>query len=184
VIAGRFSERLGASGATKASFQDDDLCRVAFGMSVPSGIESPPTAPGESLLLIVRLGEQRFVVPVVSIARILPMAAPLPLVAPPAGVIGGLVIAGVLLPIVDPRPAFGVPTVAPGVAQHLLLLDTEPSFLLWVDRAETIERVRLPATDSVAQSALVRLGEVYLPLLDPSAFAPGASTGWGREGWR
>jgi hypothetical protein len=160
VIAGRFSERLGASGATKASFQDDDLCRVAFGMSVPSGIESPPTA------------------------RILPMAAPLPLVAPPAGVIGGLVIAGVLLPIVDPRPAFGVPTVAPGVAQHLLLLDTEPSFLLWVDRAETIERVRLPATDSVAQSALVRLGEVYLPLLDPSAFAPGASTGWGRDGWR
>jgi len=144
---------------------------------------SPLAASGESLLLIVRLGEQRFAFPAAAIARILPMAAPMPLVAPAPGVIGGLVIAGALLPIVDPRPALGLPSGVPRIVQHLLLFDTERPFLLWIDRAETIERARVQANNTAGQSPLVRLGDAYLPVLDPLAFAPGAVTGWDRAGW-
>jgi len=167
-----------------AIFQADAAPLVAHAMSTPTlPIASLGAAAGETLLLIVRLGAQRFALPAAPIARILPMAAPMPLVAPAPGVIGGLVIAGALLPIVDPRPALGIPSGVPGVAQHLLLLDAAPPFLLWIDRAETIERAHVQADDTTGQPALVRLGDAYLPVLDPLAFVPGAVAEWDRAGW-
>lgn len=175
---------MGASGATNATSQTDPAPGTAHAMSTSAPLAASPLAvPGDTLLLIVRLGEGRFALPAAPIARILPMAAPMPLVAAAPGVIGGLVIAGTLLPIVDPRPALGIPAVAPGIAQHLLLLDTARPFLLWIDRAETIERARVQAHDTAGQPSLVRLGDAYLALLDPLAFAPGAVAGWDRAGW-
>ena len=164
--------------------QADIAPAVAHDMSTPTlPVAAFGVAAGETLLLIVRLGVQRFALPAAPIARILPMAAPMPLVAAAPGVIGGLVIAGALLPIVDPRPALGIPSGVPGAAQHLLLLDAARPFLLWIERAETIERVRVQADDTTGQPALVRLGAAYLPVLDPLAFAPNAEAGSDRARW-
>lgn len=180
----RCGEGMGTSGATDAISRTAAAPAVAHDMSTPTlPAVSPGATASETLLLIVRLGVQRFALPAAPIARILPMAAPMPLVAPAPGVVGGLVIAGALLPIVDPRPALGIPPGVPGVAQHLLLLDAVPPFLLWIDRAEAIERARVQIDDTTGQSALARLGDTYLPVLDLRTFAPAAGAGWDRAGW-
>jgi chemotaxis signal transduction protein len=136
------------------------------------------TRQGE-LLLIVGIGAQRYALPVAAVARVLPMAAPTPLPAAPPGVVGVIPFRGALLPVVDPRPRLGQPTVAQQPDQHLVAVAAEPRYLLWVDRAETVVAApplalaELPGdgSDPLAPQ-LVLLGDDYLPVLSVAALAP------------
>lgn len=138
-------------------------------------------APGGGLLLFVRLGEQRYALPCDAVQRILPMAAPTLFPGAPAGVIGVLAFGGHLLPVIDPRPRLLLATVAPHPRQHLVALRATTTFLLWVDRAETVEFVAPAALIDIADAdteplapQLARLGGEAIPVLSPQAFDPGA----------
>lgn len=138
------------------------------------------TAPQQGeLLLIVGIGARRFALPVAAIARVLPMAAPIPLPDAPPGVVGALPFRGALLPVVDPRPRLGQPAVAPQPDQHLVAVAGDLRYLLWVDRAETVVAAPpLAVADLPGEGAepvaprLVLLGDGYLPVLSVAALAP------------
>ena len=180
-----------------AQVGDDAIERVqraAFPVAMVSGVTSasarplpPATAiggtvdPRGGLLLFVRLGDQRYALPCDAVQRILPMAAPTVFPGAPAGVIGVLAFAGQLLPVIDPRPRLLLNTVAPHPQQHLIVLRATTIFLLWVDRAETVEFVAPAALVDIASDAtdplarhLARLGGESIPVLIPQAFDPGA----------
>ena len=163
-------------------------------MAMVSGVTSAPARslraatavsgtvdPHGGLLLFVRLGDQQYALPCDAVQRILPMAAPTPFPGAPAGVSGVLAFAGQLLPVIDPRPRLLLDAVAPHPQQHLIMLRATTIFLLWVDRAETVELVEpaalvdiaSDATDPLAQH-LARLGGESIPVLVPQAFDPGA----------
>jgi purine-binding chemotaxis protein CheW len=132
------------------------------------------------LLLLVRLGERRYALPCAAVQRILPMAAPTPFPGAPAGVSGVLAFSGQLLPVIDPRPRLLLATSAPHPQQHLVVLHATTTFLLWVDRAETVEVVAPGTMTAIANADtdalaphLMRLGGTPIPVLAPQAFDPG-----------
>ena len=131
-------------------------------------------------MLFVRLGDQRYALPCDAVQRILPMAAPTIFPGAPAGVIGVLAFGGQLLPIIDPRPRLLLATATPHPQQHLVLLRATTTFLLWVDRAETVQLVPTAALIDVATAdtaslapQLARLSGESIPVLAPQAFDPG-----------
>lgn len=156
-------------------------------MSAPSRATPAPTivdgglTQSGDLLLVVRLGDQRYALPCAAVRRILPMAAPTPFPGAPSGVIGVLAFGGQLLLVIDPRPRLLLATTTPHPQQHLVVLRATTTFLLWVDRAETVEFVAPAALIAIANTAvdvlasqLARLGGESVPVLAPQAFDPGA----------
>lgn len=146
----------------------------------PATAVGPTTHSGE-LLLFVRLGDQRYALPCAAVQRVLPMAAPTPFPGAPSGVIGVLAYGGQLLPVIDPRPRLLLAPTTPHPQQHLVMLCATTTFLLWVDRAETVE-LAAPTTliaivNTVADllaPQLVRRGGESIPVLAPQEFDPGA----------
>jgi chemotaxis signal transduction protein len=88
------------------------------------------------LLVIGRIGDHRFALPAAAIGSCLRMAAVTPLPDVPGGVVGVLNLNGVILPVVDPRPRFGLPTPPYHPEQYLVLVRARRDYLLWVDRLE------------------------------------------------
>ena len=129
------------------------------------------------LLLIVRVGSQRYALPAAAVERILPMAALTPLPGTPRDVAGLLNLHGDVLPVVDPRPhlagiaagnaARGAPA-APDPSQHLVVVVAQTRYLLWVDEAE---QVFVPVASSMI--GVVRLGGAVVPVLSPESLDPG-----------
>lgn len=159
------------SGVASAVTRSAPSPAAAVGVAAPSG----------GLLLFVRLGDRRYALPCDAVQRILPMAAPTLFPGAPVGVIGVLAFGGQLLPVIDPRPRLLLATVTPHPQQHLVALRATTTFLLWVDRAETVEFVAPVALIDVANTdedaialQLARLGGESIPVLSPQAFDPGA----------
>jgi len=159
------------SGVASAVTRSAPSPAAAVGAAAPSG----------GLLLVVRLGDRRYALPCDAVQRILPMAAPTLFPGAPAGVIGVLAFGGQLLPVIDPRPRLLLATVTPLPQQHLVALRATTTFLLWVDRAETVEFVAPVALIDIANTdedaialQLARLGGESIPVLSPQAFDPGA----------
>ena len=106
------------------------------------------------------------------------MAAPTPLPGAPHGVAGLLALGRDLMPIVDPRPLLGLYPVEPHPEQHLIVIDAGTDFLLWVDRAESVEAVpsgaitTVESADSLAPR-LARLRDEHIPILAPTTLDPG-----------
>jgi chemotaxis signal transduction protein len=132
------------------------------------------------LMLIARIGDRSFAVPVLAVERILRMAAFRPLPQAPSGVAGVLNLHGATLPVVDPRPRLGLLTPRVHPDQHLVLMNVENPYLLWMDRAERM--VSIPAQnidavelehDNVLTPQLIRLDGDAILVLAPEAFDPG-----------
>ena len=88
------------------------------------------------LLVIGRIGDRRFAIPAASIAYCLRMTAVTPLPAAPRSVVGAVNLRGTVVPVVDPRPWFDVPTPRFHPEQYLVLVRAQCDFLLWVDRLD------------------------------------------------
>jgi hypothetical protein len=108
------------------------------------------------------------------------MAAPTPLPDSAADIVGVLTFQGATLPVVDPRPRLGLPVVPLHPDQHLVAITAGTSYLLWIDRAETIVPARPQSrADSrggapMVAPQLVLVDDEHIPLLSPGALDPGA----------
>jgi chemotaxis signal transduction protein len=132
------------------------------------------------LLLIVRVGSQRYALPAAAVERILPMAALTPLPGAPRDVAGLLNLHGEILPVVDPRPhlagvalansagSAGSAPAEPDTSQHLVVVVAQTRYLLWVDAAEQVF-----APSALSTAGVVRLGDAVVPVLFPESLDPG-----------
>jgi purine-binding chemotaxis protein CheW len=104
-----------------------------------TGTERSGAAPASGrtrLLLVGSVGGRRFALPAAAVVTCLRMAPVTPLPDAPPGVVGVLNTAGRILPVVDPRPAFGVPTPPYDPEQYLVLVRARRDYVLWIDRLE------------------------------------------------
>ena len=136
--------------------------------------------PTTRLLVVGRIGAQRYAWPASSVERVLPMAAVTHVADLPPGVAGLIDLHGDTLPVVDPRPRLGLPAQAAHPDQHLLLLKATVRFLVWVDCIETIVSVdastleEVQAEDGAASAPFItRLDGQLVPVLSPAVFDPG-----------
>ena len=132
------------------------------------------------LLLIGRLGQQRVALPVFAVERVLPMVALTKLPELPGTVAGVLNLHGTILPVVDPRPQFGLPTPPFLPSQRLVVLRAHTRFVLWLDSVDQIvtneiQRVNTATPDASPMRAplLTTVDGETMPVLWPFALAPG-----------
>src|SRR5215470_17872379 len=133
-------------------------------------------AAAADAVLLVRLGERQYGLPLSSVERVLPMAYVAPLPGTGDGLMGMLNLHGDVLPVVDPRPRLGVPSPKIAAEHRLVLLKGNAPFLMWVDDVEEVTNVRPEELSVVpAQQAsplvprVLRLGDAVVPLLAPPA---------------
>jgi purine-binding chemotaxis protein CheW len=137
------------------------------------------TADVQSAALLVRLGDQRYGLPLSAVERVLPMAAVLALPESRDGLLGMLNLHGAVLPVVDPRVRLGMATPQVAADQRLILLRGEARFLVWVDEVhdvvalspEAVSEVPDRRPTSVVKSVL-RLNDAMVPLLATGALEP------------
>jgi len=130
-------------------------------------------------MLLIRLGERQFGLPLEAVERIMPMAHVLSLPDTGDGLLGMLNIHGNVLPVIDPHPRLGLPSPRLAAEQRLVLLRASVPFLLWVDDVEEVVVTGadglsvVPAQQSSPLVARVlRLGETIVPVLAPAALEP------------
>lgn len=75
-------------------------------------------------LVVFRVGEQRYALPLGAVERVFPMVAVAPLPQAPAVALGVINIHGRVTPVVDIRRRLGTPPREYGLADHLLLART------------------------------------------------------------
>lgn len=75
-------------------------------------------------LVIFRLEEQQYALPLSTVERVLPMIAVSPLPHAPPLALGMINVHGTIVPVLDLRYRFGLPPRAYGLAAHLLLART------------------------------------------------------------
>src|SRR5437588_8592652 len=133
-------------------------------------------------VLLVRLGERQFALPLGSVERVLPMAYVATVPGTGDGLIGMLNLHGDVLPVVDPRPRLGLPSPKVAAEHRLVLLKASAPFLIWVDNVEEVTNVRPDELSVVpAQQAnplvpsVLRFGDAVVPILAPSALEPRGS---------
>jgi len=139
------------------------------------------TLPPTGQVLRIALGARHYALRSSELTRVLPMCAWTPLHGS-EGPLGLLEIAGILHPVMDPRPRLGLETVDIALEHHLLLIaaqDSQPAFVLWVDRVEAVFEVssgevqRLEVFEGSPVRFLVRHQGETLPLLECAYFSPG-----------
>jgi purine-binding chemotaxis protein CheW len=135
-------------------------------------------------VLLVRLGERAYGLPLASVERVLPMAYVLPLPESSDGLMGMLNLHGQVLPVIDPRARLGLPSPQVAAEHRLLLLRGRAPFLLWVDDVQEVVSVsaeELSAVPAEMASPLVprvlRLGENLVQVLAPAALELRAAPG-------
>jgi purine-binding chemotaxis protein CheW len=133
-------------------------------------------------MLLVRLGERQYGLPIASVERVLPMAYVIPLPDSGEGLLGMLNLHGQVLPVLDPRQYLGLPNVSPTAEHRLVLVKANSRYLLWVDDVEEVVACApnslsdIPAHHSgPLVRRLLRLGDAIVPVLAPSAFEPRGS---------
>ncbi|HLZ28783.1 MAG TPA: chemotaxis protein CheW [Chloroflexota bacterium] len=139
-------------------------------------------APTTRLLVVGRIGSERYAWPATHVERVLPMAAVTRVADLPAGVAGLLDVHGDTLAVVDPRPRLGLPAQAARPEHHLLLLSATGRYLLWVDCIETIVAVDAATLEEVVSDTddgpvsapfITRIDGQLVPVLSPATFDPG-----------
>ncbi len=105
-----------------------------------------PAAGRTRLLVIGSVGGRRFALPAEAVVTCLRMAAVTPMPDAPPGVVGVLSTTDRILPVVDPRPSFGVPTPPYDPEQYLVLVRARRDYVLWIDRLE--QTFAAPAEDA------------------------------------
>ncbi len=132
-------------------------------------------------LLLGRLGERVIAIPASNVERIMRMVALTPMADAPPGVAGLINLQGDVLPVVDPRPALGLPTPAVGLGQRLVLMTGATRFALWMDTVDQIVTLADGEVEAFAVEQagsitplVVRIGESIVSVLDPRVLDPGA----------
>src|SRR5437868_7360059 len=97
-------------------------------LSSPTGVGMPSDLAGA--ILLVRIGERQFGLPLDSVERVLPMAYVAGLPDTGEGLMGMLNVHGQVLPVLDPHPRLGLPTPRASVEHRLVLLRGSAPFLL------------------------------------------------------
>ncbi len=130
-------------------------------------------------LLLVKLGERQYGLPLACVQRVLPMAFVLGLPSAGDGLLGMLNLHGQVLPVIDPHLRLGLPSPRLTADHRLVLLLANAPFLLWVDE---VDEVVTAATDALSDvpgqqaSPLVpqvlRLGDSIVPVLAPASLEP------------
>ncbi|HWE62221.1 MAG TPA: chemotaxis protein CheW [Chloroflexota bacterium] len=154
-----------------------------MGTSSPTYVQhsnpSPDSGEDEArLLLIGRIGDQPFIVPLSAVERVLPMAAPATVPGAPQGVVGVLHVFGSLLPVVDPHQRLGFPTPRFHPDQRLILVHAGTRYLLWMDTVVRIVAAQaLPERQTGTPDTLVpyvaQVDGESIPVLSPWALDPG-----------
>ncbi len=125
------------------------------------------------LMLIAHIGERSFALPVASVERIIPMIAPTLLPEAVPNVVGLINYQGTMLPVVDPRPRFGVATPPFHIDQLLIVVRSPSHYLLWVN---TIERIAASSSEVATGGPLplaVTIDNTTIPVLSPVTLDPG-----------
>ena len=132
-------------------------------------------------LLLIKLGDRRYGLPLVSVERVLPMAFVAPLPNSGAGLLGMLNLHGQVLPVVDVHARLGLDKPPMATEHKLVLLRTTAPFLLWVEDVEGVVGGAPDALTSVPGEEtdtnilvpkVLRLGEGIVPVLAPAALEP------------
>src|SRR5207244_11722243 len=92
--------------------------------------------PAHTAVLLVRLGERQYGLPLAIVERVLPMAAVLQLPDSDEGLLGVLNLHGEILPVMDPHQRLGLARPVLAAEQRLVLLRSYTRFLLWLDVVE------------------------------------------------
>jgi chemotaxis signal transduction protein len=140
----------------------------------------PAASAGAAALLLVRIGERRYGLPLGCVERVLPMARVLSLPGSGVGLLGMLNLQGQVLPVVDPHPRLGAAAPRIEVEHRLVLLNGgQGRFLVWVDEVlEVVSGVADAESPLAAQQAtpiierVLRLGDDMIPVLAPDALEP------------
>jgi chemotaxis signal transduction protein len=135
-------------------------------------------------VLLIRLGDRQFGLPLESVERVMPMAHVLSLPDSGDTLLGMLNLHGEVLPVVNPHPRLGQPTPALTADQRLVLLRGSVPFLMWVDDVQEVvvsSEQAISAVPSQEASSLVsrvlRLGETIVAVLAPAALEPRGTSG-------
>jgi purine-binding chemotaxis protein CheW len=108
-------------------------------LTLPVASAHEAVATSSQAVLLFRLGERRYGLPLTQVERVLPMASVLTLPEQSSGMLGVLNLHGTVLAVVDPRPRLGMPSPPWTADQRLLVLTTATQrFLLWVDGVEDV----------------------------------------------
>src|ERR1700724_3582482 len=75
-------------------------------------------------LLVFKLGQQQFALPVGQVATVVPRATLTPLPGAPADLVGLLRLRGELCPVIDIRGRRGLPATAPHVGECIVVMPT------------------------------------------------------------
>jgi chemotaxis signal transduction protein len=139
-------------------------------------------ASRERAVLLVRVGQRQFGLPLGVVERVLPMAAVVALPDAGQGLVGMLNLHGEIMPVVDPRARLGLPTPSVHVGHRMVLVRGTKPFLLWVDDVDEVvslgpdDVTGVPAQQaSPAVPRVFRLGTDIVPLLAPTALEPRAA---------
>jgi len=132
-------------------------------------------------LLLIRLGDRRYGLPLASVERVLPMAYVDRLPDSGDGLLGMLNLHGQVLPVVDLHARLGLDKPALATEHKLVLLRTTVPFLLWVEDVEGVvgggpDALTAVPGEFTSSNTLVpkvlRLGEGIVPVLAPAALEP------------
>jgi purine-binding chemotaxis protein CheW len=130
-------------------------------------------------LLLVKLGDSQYGLPLECVQRVLPMAFVLGLPNTGDGLLGMLNLHGQVLAVIDPHPRLGLPSPMLDADQRLVLLSGNVPFLLWVDEVDAVATGAAGALSVVpGQQAgsliphVLRLNDNIVPVLAPSALEP------------
>ncbi|TMF05367.1 MAG: chemotaxis protein CheW [Chloroflexi bacterium] len=139
-------------------------------------------SPTHTAVLLVRLGERQYGLPLAIVERVLPMAAVLQLPDSGEGLLGVLNLHGEILPVMDPHQRLGLARPVLAAEQRLVLLRSYTRFLLWVDEVEEVVDVTSEALSEVPVqhtsptiTRVLRLGESIVPVLAATALEPRGS---------
>jgi chemotaxis signal transduction protein len=92
----------------------------------------------ELLVLEMTIAGQVHAIRADCIQRVLPIAAWISQPEMPDHVVGMLGLEAEWLPVVDARSCLGFESRLPSIEDHLVLVQSGKSFLIWIDRANTV----------------------------------------------
>jgi purine-binding chemotaxis protein CheW len=151
-------------------------------MRIDSRPVSGTPSDTQTSVLLVRLAERQYALPLAAVQRILPMAYVQALPDSGSGLLGMLNLHGDLVPVLDPHPRLGLPTPKVAAEHRLVLVQATNPFLLWVDEVEeviTVTEDELSVVPAQQASPLVprvlRFGTAVVPVLAPAALEPRGS---------
>ncbi len=100
-------------------------------------LNEPPEATG-LLVLEISIAGQAYAIRADCVQKVLPIAAWTLQPELPEHVVGVLRFEDQILPVVDARVCLGFETRLVQIEDHLLLVQTNSRFLIWLDRANTL----------------------------------------------